>query len=117
MARHALAEFERRLGAAAGLVLIDPAGRIGIAHTTEAMAAAWRSEETRAHAARGVRKVRVRPGPPRYLQRSVLRDALKAQCGAGAGPAKRSSPHCPVCATGESITRVPLMGIAAGDRP
>ena len=46
MARHALAEFERRLGTAAGLVLIDPAGRIGIAHTTEAMAAAWRSEET-----------------------------------------------------------------------
>src|SRR5438132_8625369 len=46
VAQHALAELERRLGAAAGLVLIDPAGRIGIAHTTEAMAAAWRSEES-----------------------------------------------------------------------
>ena len=46
VARHALAELERRLGAAAGLVLIEPAGRIGIAHTTEAMAAAWRSEES-----------------------------------------------------------------------
>jgi len=45
VARHTLAELERRLGAAAGLVLIDPAGRIGIAHSTEAMAAAWRSEE------------------------------------------------------------------------
>ena len=46
VARHVLAELERRLGAAAGLVLIDPAGRIGIAHTTEAMAAARRSEES-----------------------------------------------------------------------
>ncbi len=46
VAQHALAELQRRLGAAAGLVLVDPAGRIGIAHTTEAMAAAWRSEES-----------------------------------------------------------------------
>ena len=46
VARHVLAELERRLGAPAGLVLIEPAGRIGIAHTTEAMAAAWRSEKT-----------------------------------------------------------------------
>jgi len=46
VAPHALAELERRLGAAAGLILIDVAGRVGIAHTTEAMAAAWRSEES-----------------------------------------------------------------------
>jgi len=46
VARHVLAELERRLGAPAGLVLIAPAGRIGSAHTTEAMAAAWRSEKT-----------------------------------------------------------------------
>ena len=46
VAQHALAELQRRLGAAAGLVLVDPAGRIGIAHTTEAMAAAWRSQES-----------------------------------------------------------------------
>ena len=78
---------------------------------------AWRSDETERTllVARG--RHRVHLSLPRYLQRSVLRDALKAQCGAGAGPAKRSSPHCPVCATGESITRVPLRGIAAGDRP
>jgi beta-aspartyl-peptidase (threonine type) len=46
VAQHALAELQRRLGATAGLVLIEPAGRIGIAHTTEAMAAAWRTEES-----------------------------------------------------------------------
>src|SRR5437899_6484685 len=45
-AQHALAELERRLGAAVGLILLDAAGRVGIAYTTEAMAAAWRSEET-----------------------------------------------------------------------
>ncbi len=44
--RGMFAELEGRLGAPAGLVLIEPAGRIGIAHTTEAMAAAWRSEKT-----------------------------------------------------------------------
>jgi beta-aspartyl-peptidase (threonine type) len=47
VAQHALADLERRLGAAAGLILIDRAGRVGIAHTTEAMAAAYRTEETR----------------------------------------------------------------------
>ena len=46
VAQHALVELERRLGAAAGLILVDVAGRVGIAHTTEAMAAAWRSDET-----------------------------------------------------------------------
>ncbi len=46
VAQHALAELEQRLGAAAGLILVDAAGRVGIAHTTEAMAAAWRSDET-----------------------------------------------------------------------
>jgi len=46
VAEQALAELARRLGAAAGLILVDAAGRVGIAHTTEAMAAAWRSDET-----------------------------------------------------------------------
>ena len=46
VAQQALAELARRLGAAAGLILVDVAGRVGIAHTTEAMAATWRSEET-----------------------------------------------------------------------
>ncbi len=46
VAQHALAELEQRLGAAAGLILVDAAGRVGVAHTTQAMAAAWRSEET-----------------------------------------------------------------------
>jgi beta-aspartyl-peptidase (threonine type) len=45
VAQHALGELERRTGAAAGLILIDARGRIGLAHTTEAMAAAWRTEE------------------------------------------------------------------------
>jgi beta-aspartyl-peptidase (threonine type) len=44
-ARDALAELERRVGEHAGLVLVDRAGRIGIAHTTETMAAAWRSDD------------------------------------------------------------------------
>ena len=61
--------------------------------------------------------VAVRPALPRYLQRSVLCFVLKAQRGAGAGPLKRSSPHCPVRAIGESITKVPLRGISAGDTP
>ena len=46
VAGHALDVLQRRLGEAAGLILVDRAGRIGIAHTTESMAAAWRSEET-----------------------------------------------------------------------
>jgi beta-aspartyl-peptidase (threonine type) len=47
VALHALEAMERRIGARAGVVLVDAAGHIGIAHTTEAMAAAWRSEGTR----------------------------------------------------------------------
>jgi beta-aspartyl-peptidase (threonine type) len=43
----ALAELERRLGAQAGLILIDPLGRIGIAHTTPAMPAAYRTADVR----------------------------------------------------------------------
>jgi len=46
VAQHALATLDRRLGAAAGVILVDAAGRIGLAHTSEAMAAAWRTEET-----------------------------------------------------------------------
>jgi beta-aspartyl-peptidase (threonine type) len=43
-AQHALAELVARLGAEVGLVLVDPRGRVGIAHTTPAMAAAYRTE-------------------------------------------------------------------------
>jgi beta-aspartyl-peptidase (threonine type) len=43
-AEAALADLQRRLGVAAGVILLDPAGRLGIAHTTEAMVAAWRAE-------------------------------------------------------------------------
>jgi len=46
VAQQALAEMERRVGYAAGLILVDVGGRIGIAHTTEAMASAWRSDTT-----------------------------------------------------------------------
>ena len=46
-AQHALDELARRLGATAGLILVDPAGRVGIAYSTEAMAAAYRTEATR----------------------------------------------------------------------
>jgi beta-aspartyl-peptidase (threonine type) len=46
IAEHALDEMRRRVGVAAGLILVDAAGRVGIAHTTEAMAAAWRSDTT-----------------------------------------------------------------------
>ena len=46
VAQRALAEMERRVGYAAGLILVDSDGRIGIAHTTEAMASAWRSDTT-----------------------------------------------------------------------
>jgi beta-aspartyl-peptidase (threonine type) len=45
-ARLALAHLERRVGEWAGLVLVDPHGRIGIAHTTESMLTAARSEAT-----------------------------------------------------------------------
>ena len=43
-AQHALSELVVRLGAEAGLVLVDPSGRIGIAHSTPAMAAAYRTD-------------------------------------------------------------------------
>jgi beta-aspartyl-peptidase (threonine type) len=42
-ARAALDCLHRRLGADAGLILIDPHGRVGIAHTTSAMPAAYRT--------------------------------------------------------------------------
>ena len=57
----------------------------------------------------------VRPALPRYLQRSVPREALKAQWGAGAGPGKRASPHCLVVASGEAMIIVPLRGMRPGD--
>ena len=44
-AQWALDELERRTGATAGLILLDAAGRVGLAHTSEAMAAAWRSDD------------------------------------------------------------------------
>jgi beta-aspartyl-peptidase (threonine type) len=43
-ARAALAALKRRLGAHAGLVLIDRAGGIGVACTTEGMPSAWRRD-------------------------------------------------------------------------
>jgi beta-aspartyl-peptidase (threonine type) len=43
-AQQALDTLTRRLGAEAGLILLDATGRIGIAHTTPAMAAAYRSD-------------------------------------------------------------------------
>jgi L-asparaginase / beta-aspartyl-peptidase len=48
VAREALATLERRLGAQAGLILVDPRGRVGVAWTTPTMAAAWRCEGMRA---------------------------------------------------------------------
>jgi beta-aspartyl-peptidase (threonine type) len=42
--RDALAVLGARVGATAGIILVDPHGRIGLAHTTAAMPAAWRSE-------------------------------------------------------------------------
>ena len=45
VAQYALAELELRLGVAAGLILIDAAGRVGIAHSTEAMVAAYRTAD------------------------------------------------------------------------
>jgi beta-aspartyl-peptidase (threonine type) len=46
VARHALDLLAARTGARAGLLLVDPAGRLGIAWTTESMASAWRSAAT-----------------------------------------------------------------------
>ncbi len=43
VAAHTLAELQRRLGVTAGLILVDPAGRVGTSRTTDAMAAAWRT--------------------------------------------------------------------------
>ena len=43
-ARSALAELRRRTGAEAGLILVDAAGRVGIAHTTPTMPAAARAD-------------------------------------------------------------------------
>jgi len=45
-ARGALEVLARRLAAEAGLILLDPRGGIGVAHTTPAMPAAWVSEAT-----------------------------------------------------------------------
>ena len=50
-----------------------------------------------------------RAGQHRHQLRRAERE------GAGAACEKRSSPHCPVRAMGESITRVPLMGISEAD--
>jgi beta-aspartyl-peptidase (threonine type) len=46
VAQQALTELVVRLGAEAGLILVDPAGRVGIAHATPAMAAAYRTDAT-----------------------------------------------------------------------
>jgi isoaspartyl peptidase/L-asparaginase-like protein (Ntn-hydrolase superfamily) len=46
VAQWALDDLERRTGATAGLILVDPAGRVGLAHTSETMVAAWRSDDT-----------------------------------------------------------------------
>jgi len=45
-ARQALEELRQRTAAVAGLILVDPAGRIGVEWTTESMAAGWRSDRT-----------------------------------------------------------------------
>jgi beta-aspartyl-peptidase (threonine type) len=45
-AKAALATLERRLGTRAGLILVDPQGRHGIAYATPAMPAAWRTSST-----------------------------------------------------------------------
>jgi isoaspartyl peptidase/L-asparaginase-like protein (Ntn-hydrolase superfamily) len=44
VAASALAILERRLGAQAGLILVDPHGRIAVAHTTPCMPAASRTD-------------------------------------------------------------------------
>jgi beta-aspartyl-peptidase (threonine type) len=45
-AGRALEELRHRTAALAGLILVDPAGRIGAVWTTESMAAGWRSERS-----------------------------------------------------------------------
>lgn len=45
-ARDALDVLARRLGAEAGLILLDSRGGVGVAHTTPAMPAAWIDEKT-----------------------------------------------------------------------
>jgi beta-aspartyl-peptidase (threonine type) len=45
-ARSALAALAQRLRARAGLIVVDGAGRVGVAHTTETMASAWRTDAT-----------------------------------------------------------------------
>jgi beta-aspartyl-peptidase (threonine type) len=47
-AEHALAELRRRVGATAGLILVDPAGRVGAAYTTAAMEWGYRTDADRA---------------------------------------------------------------------
>jgi beta-aspartyl-peptidase (threonine type) len=42
--REALATLGARVGATAGIILVDSRGHIGVAHTTAAMPAAWRSD-------------------------------------------------------------------------
>ena len=39
-----LGELRQRLGETAGVILVDPAGRLGIAHTTASMASAYRTK-------------------------------------------------------------------------
>lgn len=43
---HALDALRQRTGALAGLILVDPLGRMGAVWTTESMAAGWRSERS-----------------------------------------------------------------------
>jgi beta-aspartyl-peptidase (threonine type) len=43
VAQHVLEELAARLRTTAGLILVDPSGRVGIAHTTETMVAAYRT--------------------------------------------------------------------------
>src|SRR5439155_2114835 len=40
-AAESLAVLQRRLGATAGIVLLDPRGTVGVAHTTESIPAAY----------------------------------------------------------------------------
>jgi len=46
VAELALAELARRLGEQAGLILLDATGRVGVAHSTETMPAAYRTDAT-----------------------------------------------------------------------
>ena len=47
-AGRALEDLRQRTAALAGLILVDPAGRMGAVWTTESMAAGWRSERSEA---------------------------------------------------------------------